>query len=257
MTQEHGNTKHLTVRRGTFPSRVFQSLRREERSALLLLGLLLNEANWTRKLLAKASHVEFPPGPEQEANLGLMTMLGALLAAKIYEGWDTIRSGDIAHTLNTTTVPSETTQLRQTLEEAVRRGSIIYRIRNTFAFHYPQSLDVSDLDRRKQDDLAVLITGFAGDTYATMSTRATMEPLIALFPDLPWQEALTRVWNEALDASFVYCEYVSGLLAAVISKAVPTGLDVQNFSLTNQPHADDERITFFTLPPKNWRSPIE
>ena len=57
----------------------------KHRSALLLLGLFLNEANWLRKLLVKAV-LGISETPDGQANFALTALLATTLAGKIYEG---------------------------------------------------------------------------------------------------------------------------------------------------------------------------
>ncbi len=64
----------------------------ERRSALLMLGLFLNEANWLRKLLVGAV-LETSDDAEGRANFALASLMATTLVGKIFEGWDRIEKG--------------------------------------------------------------------------------------------------------------------------------------------------------------------
>jgi len=92
--------KPLRLKKLNLPLSTFWAMSDEHRSALLLLGLFLNEANWLRKLLVKAVRalpeelVQRPLTPEEEANHALTMLMMTTLVGKIWEGWGLISRGD-------------------------------------------------------------------------------------------------------------------------------------------------------------------
>jgi len=91
--------KPLIVNRLKFPLSALWAMPAERRSALLLLGVLVNEANWLYKLFLKTAHslpmrpTDNSNNPEVQANFSLSIFLTTTLVGKIYEGWDCICNG--------------------------------------------------------------------------------------------------------------------------------------------------------------------
>jgi hypothetical protein len=115
-----------------------QELRRltmEQRSALLLLGHFLNEANWLRKLLAGAV-LSIADGPDGQANFALVVQLATALAGKVHEGWKKVQSGSLARTIHTVAMPDDLKALCKDINKALAVPTI-RSIRNSYSFHGP------------------------------------------------------------------------------------------------------------------------
>jgi hypothetical protein len=185
-------TKPLTVGKITLPVATIREMSAENRSALLLLGLFLNEANWLRKLLVRAA-LAISDGPEGQASFALTMLLATTLAGKIHEGWDRISNGRMSGVLNQLTLSDELTTLRATITsrlagqepdggqgqpktEAEKKARVFLRIRNNIAFHYPdRKFDFAKLDAHIEDaDTIVYMTpqGYRGDVLCHLSTLA-------------------------------------------------------------------------------------
>jgi hypothetical protein len=92
-------TKPLNIEKLTLPVSAIHAMAADQRSALLLLGLFLNEVNWLRKLLARAVSAT-PDEPEGQANFALTVLLATTLVGKVHEGWDRITEGTLCNTLD-------------------------------------------------------------------------------------------------------------------------------------------------------------
>ena len=67
-------TRPRAVKRMMLPVTALQSMQAEHRSALLMLGLFLNEANWLRKLLVKAV-LGISNSPDGQANWDVASLI--------------------------------------------------------------------------------------------------------------------------------------------------------------------------------------
>jgi hypothetical protein len=83
--------KPLDLKKMKLPLSSFWAMSDERRSALLLFGLFLNEANWLMKLLVKTGKtlpwkpVPRAHTPEEEANYSLVMLTMTTLVGKIWE----------------------------------------------------------------------------------------------------------------------------------------------------------------------------
>jgi hypothetical protein len=91
--------KPLNIEKLTLPLSAIQAMGSAQRSALLLLGLFLNEVNWLRKLLARSVSAPSLDEPEEQANFALTVLLATTLVGKVHEGWDRIIKGNLYDTL--------------------------------------------------------------------------------------------------------------------------------------------------------------
>ena len=128
--------KPLNIEKLTLPLSAIQAMGSAQRSALLLLGLFLNEVNWLRKLLARSVSAPSRDEPEGQANFALTVLLATTLVGKVHEGWDRITEGDLNNTLENLLLPELKGQ-RDTITNRLA-GKVFLRIRNGIAFHYPK-----------------------------------------------------------------------------------------------------------------------
>jgi hypothetical protein len=129
-------TKPLNIEKLTLPVSAIHAMAADQRSALLLLGLFLNEVNWLRKLLARAVSATLD-GPEGQANFALTVLLATTLVGKVHEGWDRITEGRLCNTIDKLPLTGELQQLKTKITDRLS-GKVFLRIRNSIAFHYPK-----------------------------------------------------------------------------------------------------------------------
>ena len=175
----------------------------ERRSALLLLGLFLNEANWLMKLLVKGGKA-LPPEPvpraltpEEEANYALTMLIMTTLVGKIWEGWDLISRGDkLRPTLEGLSLPIEVKNLEAQLKQELS-NDLFVRIRNNVSSHYSGKLiDLSRLTSQVTErDTHIYVSGewHIGDTLCPLSTLAGLEPVLHPNPNLDPKIALPEM----------------------------------------------------------------
>jgi hypothetical protein len=267
-------TKPLIVNRLRFPASSLLAMHDEQRSALLLLGVLVNEANWLNKLLVKALQA-LPASPnvdsdtpEEAANLALTMLLITTLVGKVYEGWDCICNGRLKATLNGLSLPEKLRNLKTQLATRLS-GKLFVRIRNNLAFHYADKMiDFSNFkDRLGDTDVHIYATpaGYVGNMLSRISTLAIIDPLSGLAHLIPEKSnqspnidpngdsllAYVRVLNEIREVADLYCAFLSESLAVLIGKAFPGHLTVETVTIPDAPKCEGERVYFFVHPPSN------
>jgi hypothetical protein len=224
----------------------------EHRSAILMLGLFLNEANWLRKLLVKAV-LGMSDSPDGQANFALTTLLATTLAGKIHEGWNRITEGRLHDALQGVDLPDTHKPLQEELTKALL-GKTFVRIRNSIAFHYPERLlDFKKLTQHLGDSDATILMvpeGYLGDVLSHISTLAGIEPLLAISTDADYRIALESVWNEVTHVAGLYCQFVSEVMATLILKFIP-GVTCEDITIPDAPAAEEGLLRFFVHPPDN------
>jgi hypothetical protein len=240
------------LKKMTLPVKELDAMTPEHRSALLMLGLFLNEANWLRKLLVGAV-LGMSDSPEGQASFSLTALMATTLAGKVFEGWERIREGWLHDALQDVELPVELKQFRDELATALTTKTFV-RIRNNIAFHYPEKrLDFKKLTEHIEDSDATIFMvpeGYGGDVLSHLSTLAGIEPLLAINKAQDYHTALETVWNEVTETTGLYCRFVSELMAALILKSVP-GVRVEDCAIPDAPEADETSIRFFVHPPSD------
>ena len=223
----------------------------DDRYALLMLGLMLNEANWLRKLLLPAT-VAIDDSPNGQASFGLTALLATTLAGKIHEGWNLVESAKLGPILAAIGLPAELQQIRASVSARLESDTFL-RIRNNIAFHYPKRVfDFKKLEAHLDDDATVIYAAQEGhgNVFSHLSSLAGIEPLVAIDGDSDYRFALRNVWNEVMDVARLYCEFASESIAVIVSAKV-SEVRCEGFSIPNAPEGAKQVTEFFSRGPDN------
>jgi hypothetical protein len=198
----------IPSKQGTNTSCGFWNLSEERRSAILLLGLCVNETNLLYRILVKAAlglrqdESQNQVRPEEEA----AEALGALVATtvgKVLEGWERLqdRKGVPISILDSLPISTNTQNLKAIFEQKLSTR-LFWLIRNNMAFHYnPQPIHVDRLKSRLTNlDTHFLIhpDGATGFTLSRLSTLALLEAIVGDDPNPDRPEAFTNKISEIL-----------------------------------------------------------
>ena len=242
----------LTVKKIVISPAALLALSPEQRSTLLLLGPLLNEANWLRKILVQAV-MGISDTPEGQAQFALVVTLATTLGSKLYEGWPRLNQQPIGPLMRTLPLPPELVALRKQLHPRFDGSGLVNKVRNQFGFHYPANLDFSRLPTPDEADTTLFVTdkGYRGDVFANISALAAIDALIVHCPHPDWHDSLREIWEEITDLAGGYCTYVSELIAFVLTQWLSGKCDVSDVVLPNVPSLDafPAQLAFFAHPP--------
>jgi hypothetical protein len=244
--------KPRDIKKLTLPLANLRAMADDDQYALMLLGLFLNEANWLRKLLVKAT-LGIADGPDGQANFGLAVLMATTLAGKIYEGWLRITGGRLSKILDQVSISPELAGLQKLIDERLK-GKAFLRIRANLAFHYPdRKFEFKKLSDHLDDSDTVIYMvpeGYQGDVFSQISHLAGLEPLLALNPDPDYRIALKAVWDDITDITGLYCLFVSESMANILVKAFPA-LHFEDIVIRDAPAADEHPLRFFAHPPRD------
>jgi len=244
--------KARTIKKMTLPVADLQAMSDDNRYAILLLGLLSNEANWLRKLLVKAAlGITDGPEPDGQANFALTALLATTLVGKIHEGWDRVANGRLGKILDGIGIPVELSELRKQISDALKRNTFL-RIRNNLAFHYPdRKFEFEKLNDHLDDSDAVIYVaseGYQGDVFSQISSLAGIESLVALDIDNDYRAALKAVWEQVTSVTGLYCSFIIEAMGIVLLKS-GLRLSIEDIVISDAPEADEYPLRFFVHPP--------
>jgi hypothetical protein len=258
--------KPLRLKKIKLPLSTFWAMPDERRSALLLLGLFLNEANWLMKLLVKAGRALPPESvsrsltPEEEANYSLVMLTMTTLVGKIWGGWECISGSKkskckkLHSTLEGLSMPDEAKALKAQLKQQLSK-ELFHRIRHNIAFHYSEELiDFSSLEQLVTErDAHVYISDewHMGHTLCPLSTLAGLEPLLHRNPNRDPKIALPDVIGEIFKVTELYSQFLYHALFVLIKDAFGT-VPWESVTIPDALEIDSEHLLrFFLHPPSN------
>jgi hypothetical protein len=246
------------------PLDAFWKLPEDRRSAILLLGVFLNETNWLMRLLAKAAQgLPKEAGQrqltaEQEAAENLAALMGTTLVGKVWEGWDRLRvsKGVPVSILDSLPMSPATQKLKAEFEQKLST-KLFAKIRNNAGFHYnPEEIHV---DRLKglltsvDAHFFVHPQGAVGFTLSRLSTLAMLEAIVGDVGATDRATAFIGRIHEILDTTGTYSQFVSGLLIDLIKKEF-SALKYERIEIQDAPTIDDDTslLRFFVHPPTDF-----
>lgn len=244
------HARPLVIRQARFSAPALLGLSIEDRSALLLLGLFLNDVNWLRKLLARAVFA-ISDEPDGKANFALTVLLATTLAVKIHEGWNRIHNGTLTPVVSNLQLTNELHGLQAKLSSMLGKGTVVHGIRLIGA-HYPNTLDFEKMSGIDDGDVTILATeaAYSGDILSAISAIACAETLVKLKPERDFKIALRQVWDDLLDCSEAYSTFVSEILALLLARHFPD-IATNDITIPDAPSLDGDRSRFFVHPPSN------
>lgn len=242
----------MDITRINYTAAQLESAGADNLSALLLIGLFLNEANWLQKLLLISTMDEPDTEPEHRAHLSLSLMLAKLIAAKMLEGWLRMTSNPMKRTLDALALPKDVLELRAKLEPLLVKDSIIYKVRNFHGGHYPTKLSLDRLPGINPGDVVLFMTPYSGDTISTISELAAAAELANIAPAPMLHESVDEILKQTVGALGLYCSFMHGVLAELLCEKVqgkPSHEELPN----DAPPLDSVKLRFFAAP---LRSPM-
>lgn len=246
--------KKLDIHRLSIPEATFNAMPAEKQSALLLLGMLLNDVNWLRKLLFEArsglDNGLDDDGPEADPAAGLILLLATTLAGKIHEGVKRMGDVDIRGVIDALPQPDKFKAHRDELDARMSSSKMFVRLRNNLAFHYPEKpVQFKKLKPRlggKDSALCVTSDGAYGNAYSRLSMLANLELIVATDPSSDDVGVLARIWDELIDVSGLYSRVIFDLIIELIFDQPPQVLrSPQALAISNAPEGGKQPVRFF------------
>ncbi|MDO8263259.1 MAG: hypothetical protein Q7T21_08530 [Gallionella sp.] len=239
----------LRVHKFTYSPDVIMAMDGDRRSAFLLLGLFLNEANWLQKLLIMGMPDErHDLEPELQSNLSLAILLIKLLAGKIHAGGERLRDKPLVDLLSALKLSDRGRHLESQLAVALQKDSTIHLIRKSNAFHYPRHLKLVD-PIPQQEEIALYLTPFSGDTLLFLSDIAAVEALVSATGMDPqeWNTSFSKLLDEVIKVAGLYTEFLGEALQALMDE-IPKKPEQQELLIPDARPLDAVRPKFFAFP---------
>jgi hypothetical protein len=211
----------------------------------------MNELNWLVRLLLIARISNDVSEPERRATLSLALLIVKLLAGKMHEGWDKLRSG--INNLVEVSLSAQGRNIRGQLADCLAKGSIIHRLGNGHAFHYSTKLSLGDLDTLplNDDELVMYMSENHGHNLFHLSELAAIASLPSLTGKRDAHESFEAVMEEVVKVAGLYSDYLYAIVIALLGDELIEQLDPEPLHDVGGRAVAEGSIMFFDLPERD------
>ena len=231
------------------PIHVLRAMPAARSSALLRVGLFINELNWLVRLLLVARIPNNASGEaEHHATLSLALMVTKLLAGKMHEGWNKLR-----HEINPLVEPSLSDigfELQSQLGKRLSAGALVHRLRNGHAFHYSAKLSLDDLEPLplSDEDFAIYLSENHGHTLFFISELAAISSMRAATEQDDPGTSFKIVMREISEVAGLYSDYLMEVANALLGDEVLDSLPCEQITKPENGEPRADHIAFFEFP---------
>lgn len=249
-----GGSDLLKIRRIPLTKDLLMKMGTSDRSFFLLAGHMQNELNSLHKIFAWCLTAE--PSNSSSAIEGLANGVQAqiyarLLAGKLLEAWSAVRAAffgtKISHRLEAKLHPHAQDGLRK-IKDYFNKPTIIYRVRNDFAFHY--SAEEFDAHWNKPTDepgFELILGGTVGNNLHLASELVVNFALMNSINPADRSGAMKTFFEEVQSLATSFTVFLEGAIIAIIEEAAGSPLASQGYEEEIAPRKDfkDVAIPYF------------
>lgn len=230
------------------PRAALLNMPKQRSSALLRVGLFMNELNWLVRLLLIARIPNSVSEPERRATISLAMLIVKLLAGKMHEGWGKLCNG--INDLVDASLSAEERDIQGQLSTRLAKGSIIQGLRNRHAFHYSADLSISDLEMLplSDDELVVYMSENHGHNLFHLSELAAIASLHGWVGKRDAGESFEAAMEEVVKVAGLYSDYLYAVVIALLGNELIEQLNPERVYEGSDRVAAAGRIMFFELP---------
>jgi hypothetical protein len=197
-----------------------------ERSFFLLAGHIQNELNSLHKVFAWCLHSTPSVGSSEIEKLadGVQAQIYArLLAGKLLEAWATLGSAyfgaKISQRLESKLHPHSQEALKK-IKAYFSRPNTIYRVRNSFAFHYSsEEFDAHWSEPAEEPAFELVLGGTVGNNLALASELVVNTALLKSINPDDQAVALQVFFEEVQSLAENFTVFIEGVILAILEEA--------------------------------------
>lgn|GEM_PF-5921296 len=226
----------MNIRRIPLPKAVLKQMSPDERSFFLLAGHIQNELNSLHKVFAWCLHAE--PSRRSLAIEGLANGVQAqiyarLLAGKLLEAWAALRKAyfgtKISQILEEKLHPHAQEGLKS-IKNYFSKANNIYRVRNSFAFHYSvEEFDAHWSEPINEDAFELVLGGTVGNNLNLASELVVNTALLnSVNPD-DRTAALQSFFEDVQSLAGNFTVFLEGVIIAILEEATGAPLSNQGY----------------------------
>jgi len=226
----------LKVRRIPLPKALLTQMPASERSFFLLAGHMQNELNSLHKVFAWCLHGDPSRNSSMIESLadGMQAQIYArLLAGKLLEAWVALGSAffgtKISHRLEDKLHPHSQEGLKK-IKAYFNSSNNIFRVRNTFAFHYSvEEFDTHWNESADEPTFELVLGGTVGNNLALASELVVNTALLNAINSVDRTVALQTYIGEIQSLAANFTVFLEGVMIAILEETTQTPLANQGY----------------------------
>lgn len=222
----------INVIRVAVPPALLKKMNNEERTFFLLMGHAENQISMMYKVLLFSSNFESKKKAEQLASSNQTQVILRLLIGIIYEAWIKLVNDRFLKRSNITIKLTEKGNVAVAdLQAHFSTSSLLGKIRNSFAFHYPddqymnQAFKLASEDETLKDEWNWYLSGARTNTSYFVSEIVFLHAVMKAAEVPTLEEAQNKLMQEALKVHGLLCDLFDDIGNRFLEKYFPGPLD--------------------------------
>lgn len=222
----------MQIRRLRLPRTALQQMAEGDRGFFLLAGHMQNELNSLHKVLAWCLKSEGPTSPVESLANGVQAQLYArLLAGKLLEAWNALGTAffgtKISQRIEASLHPVAQEALTK-LKAYFGKSNLIYRVRNSFAFHYAaEEFERHWLVVADTPNFEMILGGTVGNNINLASELVVNAAVLNSANPQDQSAALQRFLDEVQSTASYFTNFLEGVILVLLESALPSPLASQ------------------------------
>lgn len=221
----------MKIRRIYLPKDAVAKMAAPDRDFLLLAGHMQNEINSVHKIFAWCLHsggLRSDSSIESLANGAQAMIYARVLTGKLYEAWEALGKAWFGTKLSQRLEPKLHPVAREAntkLKAYFSRPNTIYRVRNSFAFHY-SATEVGASWESVADDLTfeVVLGGTVGNNLYIGAELAANAALLKAIDSASPEQGLRVFFDEVQLTAANFTDFLEGAIMAILEDLFGTDI---------------------------------
>lgn len=242
----------MQLRRIRLPRAALQQMVAAERAFLFLAGHMQNELTSLHKVFAWCLSNPAPTSSAESLANGVHAQLYArLLAGKLLEAWNVLGTAFFGTKISQRIEPSMHTLAQQALAKLknyFNTSNVIYRVRNTFAFHY----SAEEFERHWEEvadglNFEVILGGTVGNNLNLAAELVVNTAVLASIGQNNESDALQTLLDDVQSTASRFTTFLEGAILVLLESALRSPLAQHGTTETIAPRFgfDDVSVPYF------------
>jgi len=226
----------------------------KERLFYLMICQLANDLNCLSKLIIIAANPIKGHEIKNIASTMMCWFLVKLLAGKLNEGWELIKSDffPLYKKYENEFSDEEKKKLKE-LKKYFGKKNIIYEMRNKFSFHADQKMIRHGYQILPEGDYVDFLSVYAGHCIYLTSETITTLAMTKMVESEDWKEAVNKITGEIMQVTGWMGDFILDFIKIFAIKYIAQKIDVKDkITFEDSPDILSIEIPFFSNPPNKF-----
>ena len=193
----------------------------KERTLFLAFGHVANELNALTKMLYWSGSAPIRNDAEARGQNTISLFLIRLLAGKLNESWELVRTNFFGNALSRTYAPKlddKGLKALESLKQYFSKNNVVHEIRNNFAFHYSPAETAAVLSDVDEELHVYMQKDIVPNNLFAFSEAVLAKALLVLLKKMGMSNSLEDLLGELLEIAARFAELIDSIMFAIINQ---------------------------------------